>query len=117
MRWLQHVIIDLAATAVILLAVATGANWAYWVVVVYTPIMLVVKIVGYFGRGIVRQAKTTDEVPKLFYHAIYVISIAALAWAGWWLLSAAWLVIWVLSILTERPVVSRRPVRGAVAKK
>jgi hypothetical protein len=102
MGWLKHVIIDLAVTVVIVIAAVTGAVWAQWVVWIYTPFMLLLKLVGVFGAGVTAQFKRAGaEVPTWFYHALYAVNVGVLLVYGWWLVGAGWGLIWILSVAAE----------------
>ncbi len=115
MSWLKHVLLDLAVTVVILLAVLTEQAWARWVVWIYTPLMLLLKVVAVFGAGLTAQVKRADaKVPVWFYHLLYAINVGVLLGFGWWLVGAGWALIWGLSVLAERR--ARKPV-GATPRR
>lgn len=96
MGWLKHVILDLAVTAVILVAVLTGQAWAQWVVWLYTPFMLLLKVGAFFGGSLTAQVRQPD-VPAWFFHGLYAVNVGALLAYGWWLEGAGWALIWALS--------------------
>ena len=112
MDWIKHVIIDIAVTVVIIIAAVTGQVWAQWVVWIYTPFMLLLKLTGFFGSGVTGGFQRTDtDVPPWFYHLLYAINVGVLLIYGWWLVGAGWGLIWVLSYATEQR--SIRPAKGA----
>jgi hypothetical protein len=103
MSYLRHAFVDIAALVLILVGALTRAEWAWWTIAVYTGLLVVLKIVGFLGRSLVRQTRTAaDGPPALFYHALYAVSTIAMVVTGWWIIAAGWLTIWVLSYLTER---------------
>ena len=103
MSWLKHVILDLAVTALIIFAVATQLEWARWIVLIYTALLIVLRVGGLFGRGGTAGLKLQPTgVPILFYHLLYAVNVAALALGRWWLLAGLWLLIWILSYIQQR---------------
>lgn len=101
MSWIKHVILDLAVTALIIFAVATDAEWARWIVIIYSAFMLILKLAGLRGSAAGLKLQPTG-VPILFYHLLYAVNVVALALGRWWILAAAWLAIWVLSYVQQR---------------
>lgn len=101
MKWLRNVVVDLATTVVILLWVVQGWPWAGWVVWIYTPLMLALKIAALWAGRLLGQSARGD-VPAWFYHFIYAVNVAALLWGRAWILAAMWAAIWALSVLAER---------------
>jgi len=119
MDWIKHTLVDLAVTVLIILAVTLDLEWARWGVLIYTPLMVFLKIVALLGSQSLGQLKPKgDGVPVWFYHALYATNVAfsaGFAFAGgginahqWWMIAGDWALIWVLSIATE--VRMRRPV-------
>ncbi len=104
MKWIQGVLLDIAVTVCIAVATLQGAEWAKWVVWIYTPFMLVLKIAAYFGPSMVKKKRKDrpDEPPPWFHHLLYAINVLLLSVARWWLEAAGWLAIWIISYLTER---------------
>ena len=103
MGWLKNVLIDLAVTLLVLVAVVTGAAWAKWIVVIYTPLMLIMKVVALVGGSFLSKLQTTpDEVPRWFYHLLYGVNTGLLLGYGWWWVGGQWGVIWFLSIAIDR---------------
>ena len=101
MSWIKHVILDLAVTALIIFAVATDAEWARWVVIIYSALMVLLKLAGLRGPAAGLKLRPTG-VPILFYHLLYAVNVVALALGRWWILAAMWLAIWVLSYIQQR---------------
>lgn len=104
MSWIKNALIDVAITAVIAWFAWTGATWAWWIVAIYTPLMLLLKVFALSGAANAVQRKA-DDVPVWFYHVLYaanviLLLVSSFLWAG-----GAWIAIWVLSAVAE----SRRP--------
>ena len=55
---IKHALIDLMVKLFILVAVLTQAAWMWWVVIVYTSLMLILKLVDYSGAGFSSFKKT-----------------------------------------------------------
>lgn len=105
MSWLKNVFVDLLVTVLIGIAVLVEVRWAWWILVVYTPLMLVLKAVAAFSRGVrsvAAQRRGPDEPPLVFYHALYALNVALLAVGSEWLLALGWVAIWVLSVVAAR---------------
>lgn len=96
MTWLKNVILDLAVTACILAATVFDQTWAGWVVVIYTPLMLVLKA-GVFFMPSVGATARRDDVPELVYHVLYAVDAGLLLLHGWWWTGGGWVLIWALS--------------------
>ena len=103
MSLFKALIVDVVVTIVIIIAVLTEAAWARWAVIIYTPFMLLLKVLALVGGSLVRQFdKKVPEAPTWAYHLLYGINVAALAFAGWWLLAAGWAAIWIISYVEFR---------------
>ncbi|ARA93569.1 hypothetical protein AWN76_010625 [Rhodothermaceae bacterium RA] len=103
MRWFKHVLVDVAATGLIVFAALTGAGPARWIVLVYTPLMLVLKVLALFLGGLLHLARPQGEAPPpWFLHGLYAVNVVAPLLAQWWLIAAGWALIWLLSALAER---------------
>lgn len=117
MNWIKHVIVDLAVSVLIVLAALLGMMWAKWIVLIYTPLMLILKIVAFLGSNTIGQLKQkATGVPGWFYHVLYAVNVLISGMAAfqggeganqWWLIAGGWGLIWLLSIATDlrtRPV-------------
>ena len=106
MKWLKHVVLDLAVTAMIVLAAPLNQTWAGWIVLGYTPLMLALKAFAAFGPSLAVTARkpAADPVPAWFHHLLYAVNVVTLFAAGWKTVAALWAVIWVLSWLAESKV-------------
>jgi len=120
MSWIKHVIIDLAVSLLIVLATTLDLPWARWIVLIYTPFMLILKIVVFLGSRSLSPLKPQgDAVPRWFYHLLYAINVLFSAFGAystqettahhWWMIAGGWTLIWVLSIVIE---VRMRPARA-----
>ena len=105
MSWLKHVVVDLAVTLLIALTTTRVLPaWAEWIVYIYTPFMLILKITAYFAELKKMSPKKQDEgqPPAWFYHVLYAVNVGMLGFSGWWATFAQWIVIWFVSILIDR---------------
>lgn len=104
MNWIKSTIVDVAVTACIIVAVFVGEEWARWVIWVYTPFILVLKIGSLFASPMVKRsaAKKQAEAPEWFYHILYAANVILLAVGGWWWLAAGWVAIWAVSFIGAR---------------
>ena len=121
MLWIKNVVVDLTITVLIVLAAMMDLRWARWIVLIYTPLMLIMKVVVFLGSRSLGQLKQKgDGVPVWFYHALYALNVAVTAGAAltsagtdmrhWWMIASGWALIWILSIAAEarmRPVATR----------
>ncbi len=106
MAWLKNALVDLLVTAVIIIYVITNASWGYWVIVIYTPLILLLKVGAIAGGAgkVVRKTgkkKESDTAPNWFFHLLYGANFALLLYANWWIMAGGWAVIWILSAVQE----------------
>lgn len=107
MNWLKNVLIDLAVTALIAWAVFAEASWARWIILIYTPLMLLLKIVAAFSGTLAQLNRKSDAAPPgWFFHVLYLANVVLLAVGQWWMLVALWVAIWILSVIAERRSIS-----------
>lgn len=103
MSWLKDVIVDIAATVLIITAVLTSNTIIGGIVWGYTVLLLFVKLLVLFGdsfRNMMNKANT--EAPEWFTHLLYAINSAVLLSFQWWSAGACWMVIWLASYLVQR---------------
>jgi hypothetical protein len=105
MAWIKNAIIDLGITVVIAVLAFTGVSWAWWIVAIYTPLMVLLKVFGLSTAAAAVQQKASD-VPTWFYHVLYGSNLILLLVAVFYWAAAGWAVIWVLSVVAES---KRRP--------
>ena len=111
MPWLKNVFVDLAVTALIAAATALDQRWALVLVMIYTPLMLALKVLPLLPGALpVKPPSAADAPPSWFYHALYAANVALLAASAQALLAGGWLLIWVLSTAAEAK--AKRPARA-----
>ena len=102
MSGIKHAIIDILVTLLIVAAVALDLSWARWIVIIYTPLMIVLKLLAVMGPGINMLKGSRQEPPPWLLHVLYATNVVVLAAGALWYLAAGWLVIWILSIIQDR---------------
>jgi len=104
MNVLKHVWLDLIVTAIIIVATMWEPNWAVWIVLIYTPVMFVLKMLPLAGGLVQRQFQQSGQngTPTWLYHVLYGMNAGFLLAASWWYTGAAWLGIWFLSWMARR---------------
>jgi hypothetical protein len=102
MNWIKNVIVDICVTIFIAVAVWLGDLWMWWVIAVYTALLLIAKGVVIRGDGFLRRSQKSQQAPEWFLHLLYALNIALLALANWWFLMAGWCLIWLFSYLGQR---------------
>ena len=108
MPWLKNVLVDLAVVALITAATVLDQRWAFVLVAIYTPLMLVLKVLPLLPGALpVKLPHAADTPPTWFYHALYVANVGLLATAQQWVLAGGWLLIWILSGIAD--VKAKRP--------
>jgi hypothetical protein len=95
MNWVRHAILDLAITAVVLIAAIGGQSWAMWIVWIYTPLLLLLKAAALLAP----PPRKAEPVPDLVYHLLYGISLVALLYVRAYWPAAGWGAIWLLSAI------------------
>ncbi|NBW93758.1 MAG: hypothetical protein EBR20_05245 [Bacteroidetes bacterium] len=111
MSWIKNSVIDVAVTVVIGVFAFTGASWAWWIIAIYTPLMVLLKVFALSGAAAIVQQKA-DEVPIWFYHGLYGANLGLLLMGSFYWAAAGWAVIWVLSVVADSRT---RPRRGRKA--
>ncbi len=110
MPWLKSVILDIVCTVLIAVAVTVSADWVGGVrifILIYTPLMLILKLAALGVKpGTLRAAgakkRLDNAAPSMFFHVLYGANVLLLALGRWWIMAAAWAVIWVLSFVYDR---------------
>lgn len=103
MSWLKDVIVDLAATALIIVAVLTSNTILGGIVWGYTVLLLFAKLLVLFGDSFTNMMnKAKNEAPEWFTHLLYAINTGVLLSFQWWYAGACWAVIWLSSYLAQR---------------
>ena len=103
--WIKHVILELAVTLMIALATIPDLVWARWIVIIYTGLMLVLKIVALIGGRLLQSIRQpSTDVPAWFWHANYAANVLLLALDEWWYMVGAWVAIWIVSVAYDQQV-------------
>ena len=103
MTWIKNAVVDLAVTILVVLTVAADQRWAWWILVVYTPLMLLLKVAAVTRRTPPAGIKVrSSEGPAWIYHVLYAANVILLSIGREWWLAAGWVAIWVLSYLQHR---------------
>jgi hypothetical protein len=103
--WVKHVLLELGITLIIALATIPSFTWARWIVIAYTALMVLLKIVAVLGSRSLKSIQPSNpNVPPFFWHINYAVNIFLLAADAWWLMVSAWVLIWILSIVYDRRV-------------
>lgn len=100
MSWIKNAIIDIAVTVVIAVFTFTGATWSWWIIAIYTPLMVLLKLFALSGAAAAVKQKS-DQVPTWFYHALYAANLILLLVGLFYWAAAGWAVIWLLSVVVE----------------
>lgn len=118
MHWLKDVIIDIAITVVILAYAIGQPQWAWWIIVIYSSLMLLLKGAALSSPMLSGMStKKGQEVPFWFYHILYAVNVFALLTQRWYLMAGVWAAIWILSIASDTQVRSARAAKTAASKK
>lgn len=103
MKWIREVIVDILVTLIIGLAVFTHLHWLHAVIMIYTGVVLLLRILTLLNAGVIASGKLIrSSVPLWFYHLDYGINILIFVIGEWWITAAAWAVIWALSFYYHR---------------
>ena len=102
MNWLSEVIVDIMVTMFIAVSIWLGDIWMWWVIAVYSGLLLIAKGVVLTGDGFLSRTQKSQHAPDWFLHILYGVNLVLLAIAGWWYLLAAWILIWLFSFLSQR---------------
>ena len=100
MTWIKNAVIDIAITAVIGVFAFNGATWSWWIIAIYTPLMVLLKLFALSGAAAAVKQKS-DQVPTWFYHFLYAANLVLLLMSEFYWAAAGWAVIWVLSVVVE----------------
>lgn len=118
MKWIREVIVDIAVTIAIILAVFLPYHWLHIAVEIYTPLMLLLKLIVYFTGGFNQLVrKTQTHAPFWFMNLLYAINVIVLLSSHWWLTGAEWAAIWLLSYFTYVKTQKAKVTNSKKAKK
>ncbi|HKK45486.1 MAG TPA: hypothetical protein VJ964_08185 [Balneolaceae bacterium] len=109
MTWLKEVIVDIAATILIIIGVFINQSILTGIILAYTGLLLITKLIVYFGDNFLNMMnKAKSNAPHWFTHMLYAINTAILLIFRWWYAGAGWAVIWGISYLTQRKLDQRQ---------
>lgn len=106
MSWLKEIIVDILVTFFIAVAFLLNDPWMWWVIAVYTALLLIAKGAALTSSGLLRQSRKSQQAPEWILHVLYAVNVILLGLASWWFLMAGWVLIWLLSYLAQRKVQS-----------
>lgn len=98
----KHAVVDILVTVLIVAAVTMDLDWARWIILIYTPLILVLKVIAVMGPNMRVLKASPKEPPRWLLHVLYAVNVVALGIAAWWYLFAGWFAIWILSIVQDR---------------
>ncbi len=101
MNSIKEILVDICVTVFIVIAVLLHDPWMWWVIAVYTVLMLIAKGVALYSDGLLRRAQKMKNENDLILHILYVLNIILLAYAAWWYLAALWILIWLFSYIVK----------------
>ncbi|RMF61772.1 MAG: hypothetical protein D6748_00840 [Calditrichaeota bacterium] len=118
MKWLKSVIVDIGVTAYIIISGISQTLWMKYLLIGYTIIMLLLKLITYSNEVVVSRMPKT-AAPIWFFHLLYAVNVVVLLIWHWWGIAAMWMGIWILSHLIHQKSLRKRtsPVKGKKSKK
>lgn len=108
MSWLKEVIVDIAATVLIIIAVFINQTILTGIILGYTGLLLITKLLVLFGDdflNMMNRAKT--NAPHWFTHMLYAVNTVVLLVFKWWYAGVGWAIIWIVSYFTQRKLDQR----------
>ena len=114
MKWIKEVVLDIAITILIILAVTTEMPWLRMFIIAYTVIMVVLKIIAFSSSSFspILRGRQRPTAPVWFIHLLYAVNVAFLLVFKWWIVAGLWVLIWIFSWLTERKTASSKTRAG-----
>ncbi len=103
MAWLKDVYLDFIVLLVIAVFAIYEGNILHVILWVYTCLLLLSKILALFMPSLRRKAEKTNA-PAYIYHSIYGITVAILAYTGYYFLAGTWAIIWLVSFVNSPTV-------------
>jgi hypothetical protein len=101
MKWMKNVIVDIFVSGVIVAAVLLKIEWLTIVVIAYTILMLVLKLMAVVSDPFMKSVKTgkaaTVEAPLWFISVLYAFNVLVLMAFGWYYTATQWVLIWLFS--------------------
>lgn len=109
MSWIKELIVDLAVTVLIIVAVILSDPWMKYVIWVYTGIMLLTRIVVFSSDSFIQIVnKSKNKAPDWVAHLLYATNTLVLLYFSWWYAAGGWAAIWLFSYLTQRKLKARK---------
>jgi len=109
MNWLKDVLVDIAVTIFIIVAVLLSDQWMKWIIWIYTGIMLLTKSLVLTGDNLLMLVKKAkNDVPEWLPHLLYATNTIVLLYFTWWYAATGWALIWVFSIIAQRKIDARK---------
>lgn len=104
MTWLKSVIVDIIVSIVIIIAVLAKIEWLTIVVVAYTILMLVLKLLAVVSEQFMKSVKPGKSVqaPLWFTSSLYAFNVFILLGFAWYLTAAQWVLIWFFSWMAHK---------------
>lgn len=114
MGWVKGIIIDLVVAALVVIAAVAHQKWAWWIIAVYTPVMLALKLMVWASPGLANLTGTRNEqIPRIVLHLLFAVCFAFSIVGGWEWLAICWAAIWLLSATQD---MRQAPVRAKAKK-
>ena len=103
MGWLKNVVVDIAVTIVIAIAVTSNERWVLMVAYGYSVLMLALKLIYFSGPAMQKKAKKQkDAAPAWFIYLLYAINAGLFGFYSHWIFAGIWIVIGVLSYMAQK---------------
>jgi hypothetical protein len=101
MKWLKNVLVDITVSVVIIIAVVVNLEWLKIVVIAYTALMLLLKIIALVNDQFMKSVKPgkSAQVPLWFISSLYALNVFVLIGFAWYLTAVQWALIWLFSWL------------------
>ncbi len=99
MNSLKEIAVDILVTIFIAAAVWLHDPWMWWVIAVYTVLMLIAKGFSLYSEGLLRRAQKNEGDYEKLLHFLYAVNIILLGVAHWWYLAVLWVLIWLFSYI------------------
>lgn len=96
--WVSNILVDLFVTVIIAAAVILEYQWLIYIIVVYTGIILIARVLMLFSSQLQAiTAKNRSAAPDWIYHLLYGLNVLLPVIFGWYILGLSWLAIWGIS--------------------
>jgi len=100
---LKSMVLDIIVMVAIFITVVFQVPWLEVLLLGYTSLMLIVRVVVYFSDSILRNMyRRMDEIPSWPINSIYAIDIFIASAGGLFLIAAMWGAIWLLAFLSGK---------------